>query len=114
MHIHAFKFKKIYFISIILFLIILILCYNIYANTIIYFWNQQENSKDYIKWVEFAPSYWILEKTSNLDIKSHNEKCITDSLMIDHLLKMPKWNPAIKGNKKVKSIYPLKFIVHPQ
>ena len=56
----------------------------------------------------------IDKKGKIIEIKSHNEKCITDSLMIDHLLKMPKWNPAIKGNKKVKSIYPLKFIVHPQ
>ena len=56
----------------------------------------------------------IDKKGKIIEIKSHNEKCITDSLMINHLLKMPKWNPAIKGNKKVKSIYPLKFIVHPQ
>ena len=75
MHIHSFKFKKMYFVFIILFIIFLLISYYIYANTVVYFWNNEQSSKDnnYIKWVEFTPSVWILEKTSNLDIKSHNE-----------------------------------------
>lgn len=74
MLIHTFQFKKRYLIGII-FLIILILSYYLFANTIPYAWNQKDNSnnENYIKWVDFNPSIWILEKTSNLDIKSHNE-----------------------------------------
>ena len=56
----------------------------------------------------------IDKKGKIVEIKSHNEKCTTDSLMIDYLLKMPKWNPATKGSKKVKSVYPLRFNVRPQ
>lgn len=32
----------------------------------------EAKEEDYIKWVDFSPSYNILEKTANLDIKSHN------------------------------------------
>lgn len=74
----------------------------------------QTNEIDTFEISTFRYDLTIDKKGKITEIKSHNEKCITDSLMIVHLLNMPKWNPAIKGNKKVKSIYPLKFIVHPQ
>ena len=72
------------------------------------------NGIDTCEITTFRYDLTIDKKGKIIEIKSHNEKCITDSLMIDHLLNMPKWNPAIKGNKKVKSIYPLKFNVRPQ
>lgn len=33
----------------------------------------EPKEESYIKWVDFSPSYTILEKTANLDIKSHND-----------------------------------------
>ena len=57
----------------------------------------------------------VIDKTGKVvEAMSYNEKCRTDSLMRDYLLKMPNWNPAIKGKKKVKSIYRLNFHVRPQ
>ena len=56
----------------------------------------------------------IDKKGKVVEAKSYNKKCRTDSLMTDYLLKMPNWNPAIKGKKKVKSVYRLKFQVRPQ
>ncbi len=75
MFFRVFKFKKITLMFFILLFIPLILFYYIYANTLIYYWDEESNSKgmNYIKWVEFTPSVWLLEKTSNIDIKSHNE-----------------------------------------
>ena len=75
MYIHSCKFKRIFFISFVLIIFLLIICYYIFANTSFYIWNDKKTNEnnDYIKWVEFTPSVWLLEKTSNLDIKSHNE-----------------------------------------
>lgn len=56
----------------------------------------------------------VIGKTGKImNVKSYNENCRTDSLMIKHILKMPKWSPAIKDGKKVKSIYHLKFHIDP-
>ena len=56
----------------------------------------------------------VINKTGKItEVKSYNENCRTDSLMIKHILKMPKWSPAIKDGKKVKSIYHLKFHIAP-
>ena len=49
----------------------------------------------------------IDKKGKIIDIKSHNEKCITDSLMIDHLLNMPKWNPGKENGLPVRVRYNL-------
>ena len=56
----------------------------------------------------------VIDRTGKIaEVKSYNENCRTDSLMIKHILKMPKWSPATKDGKKVKSIYHLKFHIDP-
>lgn len=37
-------------------------------------WNQMDKEKKHIKWVDFSPTYEVLDKTSKLDISSHVNK----------------------------------------
>ena len=47
----------------------------------------------------------VINKTGKItEVKSYNENSRTDSLMIKHILKMPKWSPAIKDGKKASII----------
>lgn len=71
MFIKAIKIKKVYFFLIILLILALITTtiYSISLNTFI--WNKNYNSS-YIKWIDFTPTYDVLDKTSKLDINSHN------------------------------------------
>lgn len=48
--------------------------YSLEANSSFLFWdsnNEKSEKKKYIKWVDFTPTYEVLDKTSKLDIDSH-------------------------------------------
>lgn len=48
--------------------------YSLKANSSFLFWNsnnEKAEKKKYIKWVDFTPTYEVLDKTSKLDINSH-------------------------------------------
>ena len=48
--------------------------YSLKANSSFLFWNsnnEKTEKKKYIKWVDFTPTYEVLDKTSKLDINSH-------------------------------------------
>ncbi len=50
--------------------------YSLEANSSFLFWNNissdtKKTDKKYIKWVDFTPTYEVLDKTSKLDINSH-------------------------------------------
>lgn len=76
MIIKTIKLKKIYFPLITLATIITIFSISIYAfsnNSFPFMWQNQQEKKDYIKWVDFTPTYEALNQTSKLDIESHND-----------------------------------------
>lgn len=73
-------------LSILSLLVILIVCYHVIQSFTLqvsssaekYIYNNeitdlQSEEKDYIKWFEFKANYEILDKTSKLDIKSHEK-----------------------------------------
>ncbi len=73
MIIKTIRLKKIYIICLIIALIVLLCSISIYAfsnNSFPFIWEKKE--KDYIKWVDFTPTYAVLNDTSKLDIDSHN------------------------------------------
>ncbi len=77
MLIKAFKFKKLY-LCLFIFVSIFAICsgISIYAfanNSFPFIWESQSTQKDYIKWVDFTPTYEVLNQTSKLDIDSHND-----------------------------------------
>lgn len=71
MHIHTFKLEKatifILFCSILLAMLLVLLGSKFYAI------KTSATEDDFIKWVDFTPTYSVLEKTASLDITSHNE-----------------------------------------
>ncbi len=75
MIIKCIKYKKIS-IPIISLITILTTCsLTIYAfsnNSFPFIWKEEQKKKDYIKWVDFTPTYEALSQTSKLDIDSHN------------------------------------------
>lgn len=76
MIIKTIKLNKIYFTCIILTLIIAICSISIYAfsnESFPFIWKSNEEEKNYIKWVDFTPTYEALSQTSKLDIDSHND-----------------------------------------
>ena len=65
--------RKLYVSSIMLIMAIVIFSFSIYAfseDSFPFIW--KEEKKDYIKWVNFTPTYSALNDTSKLDIESHN------------------------------------------
>lgn len=70
----AIKLKKLVFI-IFCILLVLALCSFIWASTKSISTDthlQEEEKKDFIKWVDFNATYPAMEKAMNLDVKSHN------------------------------------------
>ncbi len=75
MIIKTIKLKKIYLSLISLATIITTFSISIYAfsnNSLPFIWQNHQPQKDYIKWVDFTPTYEALNQTSKLDIESHN------------------------------------------
>lgn len=72
MFIKSIKLNKKYIILISCFLIILLSSTFIFINYFSLASENNENEKDYIKWVDCNVSYNVLDKTSKLDISSHN------------------------------------------
>ena len=75
MIIKTIKLKKIYLSLISLATIITTFSISIYAfsnNFLPFIWQNHQPQKDYIKWVDFTPTYEALNQTSKLDIESHN------------------------------------------
>ena len=73
MIIKTIKLNKIYIFCTVIVLIILISSISIYAfsnESFPFIWKKEE--KNYIKWVDFTPTYAVLNDTSKLDIDSHN------------------------------------------
>ena len=65
--------RKLYVSSIMLIMAIVVFSFSIYAfseDSFPFIW--KEEKKDYIKWVNFTPTYSALNDTSKLDIESHN------------------------------------------
>ena len=78
MIIKAFKIRKLYIaITIIsIFVITSISIYSFSANSVPFIW-QNNYEKNYIKWVDFTPTYEALSQTAKLDIDSHNDPSST-------------------------------------
>ena len=75
MWIQTFKMKtfKFYFYIFICILIFCCILYGTFAiNSEPAMVEEKEQKKDFIKWVDFNVTYEVLEKTSKLDITSHN------------------------------------------
>lgn len=75
MIIKAFKINKFYLSSLII-SILTLFSFSIYAfstDLFPFIWKSKEEEKQYIKWVDFTPTYEALSETSKLDINSHND-----------------------------------------
>ena len=79
---------KITFIILIIFILLFSLIISfVFAN------NENEEKKDFIKWVDFKITYDVLDKTSKLDINSHvkNEEIKYNWIELLSLFSMQKW-----------------------
>lgn len=65
------KLKYIIIVSIIF--ILVFSCSLLFSKFVIAEENENYENKDYIKWVDFSVPYNVLDKTYNLDVKSHND-----------------------------------------
>ncbi len=75
MIIKTIKLRKIYISFIIITISIIVICsISLYAfsNEYPFIWHKEDEEKNYIKWVDFTPTYAVLNDTSKLDIDSHN------------------------------------------
>lgn len=75
MIIKTFKIKKICISAITITTIFAICSISIYAfsnNSFPFIWQNTKQENNYIKWVDFTPTYEALDQTSKLDIESHN------------------------------------------
>lgn len=75
MIIKTFKIRKLYISAIAIITILAFCSISIYAisDSSPFVWKNKEEEKDYIRWVDFTPTYNALDQTSKLDIESHND-----------------------------------------